>query len=279
MGEVTGSTGGFLFSFTDQPVTKTAQTITFSQSLAKKYSDSPFTLTASASSGLVMTYSSSNTGVATANNNVLIFHATGTSDITARQAGTANWAPARYVRTLTVAMGDQTITFNVLPAKTTGDPDFNPGATASSGLPVSYSSDNTGVSTIAGGMIHIVGAGTAVITASQPGDANYNAATDVLQTLTVDIPTGFENPVISQNRFKIYTAYNRINIQTLAEEWDGETGSVRIIDIAGKTVFNLQPTEFRKNSLIQFGAPASKGIYIVDLKAGVLHYVGKVVIR
>ena len=84
---------------------------------------------------------------------------------------------------------DQTITFAAPSAKTYGDTDFNPGATASSGLPVSYTSSNTSVATIVGGLIHIVGAGTTTITANQAGDATYNAATPVPQTLTVNTKT------------------------------------------------------------------------------------------
>lgn len=81
---------------------------------------------------------------------------------------------------------DQTITFNPLAAKTYGNGDFNPGATASSGLPVSYTSSNTAVATIVGGQLHIVGAGTTTITASQTGDATYNPAVNVSQPLTVN---------------------------------------------------------------------------------------------
>jgi hypothetical protein len=278
-GNVAGSTGGLLLSFTDQPVTLTAQTIDFSQSLAKKINESPLTLTATASSGLGVTYTSSNTVVATVSGNILTFHAIGTSDIIARQAGNATYAPARYTKLLTVDKIDQTITFNVLPDKTTSDADFSPGATASSGLPVSYSSDNTLVAIITGGMIHIVGAGTAVITASQSGDANYNAATDVQQTLTVSLATGLEDRLISQNRFNIYPSAYHINIQPLADEWNGKKGSVTIFNIGGKTVGDLQKAEFRKNSIIQVNAPAVQGIYFVELKSGVMRYVGKVVIR
>lgn len=81
---------------------------------------------------------------------------------------------------------DQTITFPAIAAKTFGAADFNPGATASSGLAVTYVSSNTAVATIVSGNIHIVGVGTADITASQAGNANYNAAASVVQTLTVN---------------------------------------------------------------------------------------------
>lgn len=80
----------------------------------------------------------------------------------------------------------QTITFAELPAKKYGDADFWPGAKASSGLSVTYSSSNTNVATIVRDtLIHLVGVGTAVITASQPGNATYAPAPDVTQILTV----------------------------------------------------------------------------------------------
>ena len=81
---------------------------------------------------------------------------------------------------------DEVITFNPLPVKTYGDPDFAPGATSNDNLvPITYTSDNPAVATIVNGQIHITGAGTANITATQPGDMKYNAAFPVIQILTV----------------------------------------------------------------------------------------------
>ncbi len=82
--------------------------------------------------------------------------------------------------------GNQTITF-AAPTKNYGDTDFAP-ATASSSLTVTYVSSNTALATIVSGQIHIVGVGSSTITASQVGNAAYNAAADVAQTLTVNNP-------------------------------------------------------------------------------------------
>ncbi|MBC7888459.1 MAG: choice-of-anchor D domain-containing protein [Ferruginibacter sp.] len=79
----------------------------------------------------------------------------------------------------------QTITFYELPIKVTGSADFDPGATSSAGLPITYTSSRTTVATIVAGKIHLVGAGTATITANQAGDANTNLAKSVSQLLTV----------------------------------------------------------------------------------------------
>ena len=85
-----------------------------------------------------------------------------------------------------MSKANQTITFSALPVKYIGDADFSPGAIATSGLTVSYASSNTAVAIIVGGNIHVVGLGTSTITASQNGDANYNAATNATQVLTVN---------------------------------------------------------------------------------------------
>jgi hypothetical protein len=75
--------------------------------------------------------------------------------------------------------------FNALPAKTYGNADFNGGATSlNTTQPITYSSDNLSVATIVAGNIHITGAGTANITASQASDGFYPAAS-ISQPLTV----------------------------------------------------------------------------------------------
>lgn len=80
----------------------------------------------------------------------------------------------------------QTITFNPLPSKTYGDASFNPGATSSVNLPVSYSSSNPAVAGFEGNTLVIKGAGVTDITATQPGNNDYSAATPVTHTLVVN---------------------------------------------------------------------------------------------
>jgi parallel beta-helix repeat protein len=93
------------------------------------------------------------------------------------------------------------------------------------------------------------------------------------------ILTGTENTEINQTNFNIYPAYNYINIQTVSDEWDNKTGTVKVLDMAGKTVSYLQNTEFTKNSVTQVRAPASRGLYFIEIKSGMKRYVGKIVIR
>ena len=80
----------------------------------------------------------------------------------------------------------QTITFSLASPVNYGVTPITLNATASSGLPVTYSSSNTSIATVAGNILTIVGAGSVVITANQAGDATYAAAPSSTQTLIVD---------------------------------------------------------------------------------------------
>ncbi|MGD1031461.1 MAG: immunoglobulin domain-containing protein [Opitutaceae bacterium] len=172
-------------------VTQAVQTIAFPAIAAAKYGAAPFTLGATASSGLAVSYSSSNTSVATVSGGTVTIVGAGSATITASQAGNSDYSAATSVtQTLTVSQASQTINFGAIPNQSPGAAPFALGATASSGLPVSYASSNSGVATVSGSTVTIVGAGNTTITASQSGNADYLAATSVPQSLTVTPATG-----------------------------------------------------------------------------------------
>ncbi|MCH8515017.1 MAG: BspA family leucine-rich repeat surface protein, partial [Cyclobacteriaceae bacterium] len=176
-----------------EPVTRTltvekaSQTITFAELSSKTFGDASFELTATSSSGLDVTYSSSDETVATIVDNVITIVGGGTTEITASQEGNNIFAAAEPVtRVLTVEKLSQTITFAELSSKTFGDASFELTATSSSDLNVSYSSSDETVATIEGNVVTIVGAGTTEITASQEGNDNFAAAEPVTRVLTVE---------------------------------------------------------------------------------------------
>jgi len=109
--------------------------------------------------------------------------------------------------------------------------------------------------------------------------ASTGTITDRFILKVSNLTTGIEDPVTSLNVFNIFGGNNLINIQTIADEWDGKIGSARVLDLAGKTISDLQNNEFSKNSLTQVHAPGAKGMYVVEIRSGVKRYVGKVVIR
>ena len=168
-------------------VNKASQSITFGALAAKAFGAEPFALTATASSGLAVSYTSSNEEVATVSGNMVTIKGAGETTITASQPGNDNYTAATSVaQLLTVNTASQSITFGALPAKAFGAEPFALTATASSGMTVNYTSSNEQVATISGNTVTIKGAGETTITASQPGNGNYTAATSVAQLLTVN---------------------------------------------------------------------------------------------
>ena len=89
-------------------VGKAARTLTLFADINKTTTDAPFTLTApisSAGTGAI-TYSSSNSGVATVSGSTVTLVGIGTTTITATQAADANYLAATITATLTVILGD-----------------------------------------------------------------------------------------------------------------------------------------------------------------------------
>jgi hypothetical protein len=162
-----------------------AQTITFPAIAALKVGETG-TLAATASSGLAVTYSSSDTNIAQISGTTVVAIGPGTVTITANQAGNATYAAATPVTaSLSVGKADQTITFMAPTTSIEVGASASLGATSSAGLAITYTSSPAAIARISGGTVVGVAPGTATITASQAGNANYNPATDVAVTVTV----------------------------------------------------------------------------------------------
>ena len=84
-------------------------------------------------------------------------------------------------------MADQTINFNALSDKTLGNSDFDVSATSTSGLTVTFTSQTTDICSMSTTTAHLVSTGTCTIRASQAGNTNYNAATNVDRSFTVNV--------------------------------------------------------------------------------------------
>src|SRR5271165_5466563 len=166
------------------------QTITFGQPPDSKVG-APVTLSASASSGLPVSFSSGTPSVCTVKGSAVTTVAAGPCTITASQGGSARYAAAPdvsrsfQVNPVNPGPAAQTITFGQPPDAKVGAP-VTLSAHASSGLPVSFSSDTTPVCTVAGSVVTTVATGPCTITASQGGSGRYAAAPDVRQSFQVN---------------------------------------------------------------------------------------------
>jgi hypothetical protein len=79
----------------------------------------------------------------------------------------------------------QTITFPAIASQTFGTPPITLSATASSGLPVSFTVVS-GPATLNGSVLSFTGSGQVTVSASQAGNATYSAAPTVPQSFTVN---------------------------------------------------------------------------------------------
>jgi len=84
---------------------------------------------------------------------------------------------------LTITQAPQTTAFASLPDKFLDEPDFAVNATATSGLPVSFTA--SGSCTVTGNVVHMTAEGSCSVTALQVGDVNYFPAPDVTRTFTI----------------------------------------------------------------------------------------------
>jgi Putative Ig domain len=145
------------------------------------------------------------------------------------------------------ALFPQTISFAALADKTYGDADFTISATATSKLPVTFtasgnasvSEDNNGVWTV-----HILGAGTATITAHQAGTDIFGAATDVDQSFTINKA---DATVVVTPYSVIYDGQPHTATVTSITGVNGETGAtVGAVNVTGTThtIAGTYPSDF-----------------------------------
>jgi hypothetical protein len=108
----------------------------------------------------------------------------------ANQNGNQDYNAANMVtQVFSVGLAPQTIVLtnpNVA-TRVVGGSTYTPAATASSGLPVSFLIDasSAGACSISGGVVSFIGVGSCAVIARQSGNNVYNAASDVVQQITV----------------------------------------------------------------------------------------------
>ncbi|NDH17524.1 MAG: hypothetical protein EBY48_10705, partial [Opitutae bacterium] len=146
-----------------------------------------FTLSATASSGGAVTFESNNTALLEVNGTTATILGEGPVTVTASQAGNATYLPASKARSFNLIKDSQSITFGALADSNTSVSTISLTGTASSGLAVTYDTNDSSVATVSGSTLTIQGAGNVTITARQPGNYAYRAATPVPQSLFVKL--------------------------------------------------------------------------------------------
>ncbi len=227
------------------------QTITFDALPSKTFGDAPFELSATTSSGLAVSFSSSNETLATVSGTTVTILGAGEVTITASQAGSEGTFEAAnpVSQTLIINKADQTITFDALSDQISGADPITLTATASSGLNVSFSA--TGAGSVEGNVLTLTGTGEVIVTATQKGNDNYNAAANVVQSFVVKDPTKTDQVITFNLPAQVYVTDPSFNLEATSdsglevifeiisgEEFVSRSGNVLILVSEGTVVIS-----------------------------------------
>ncbi len=163
-------------------VSKADQSLSIVAPSAATYRDTPVPVTASSSAKLPVTLSAS--GACSLDGTKLVIQRAGPCLVRGIQPGDEYYNQATRDMTITVAKATQTIAFGEIPAGGTyGGGPFTVAAQASSGLAITFSA--SGACAASGSVISIRAAGPCTVTANQPGDDNWQAASVGTRSMTV----------------------------------------------------------------------------------------------
>jgi hypothetical protein len=277
---VIGSCGSSLMSelilYDKEANEKQSQTITFTPISDKTFGDPAFTLSATASSNLPVSFSVVS-GSATISGSTLTIIGAGTITVKASQAGNENYDAALDVeRSFLVAKANQSINLSDIPSKTIGDEPFQVVVSSTSGLPVILSI-LSGPASITGNTVTLTGAeGTVTILAQQSGNENYLPAIDLSKAFCVT-PI---KPIITQVEYVLTSSsvtgnqwyYNGLPIEgaTTSTYTADKSGSysVKVNGICGGTMsdpinITIGTDPGTEDNIIVFPIPAKDVLNII----------------
>ena len=252
-------------------VLKGQQQIDFTAPENKKVSDGTFELSATASSGLTVTYEVVSGDIQIQGNTVTI-NGAGDVSVKASQEGDDNYYAADDVTvSFNIAKGDQTITFETIATKNMADETFELEATASSGLAVSYAVVSGNI-TIEGTTVTLVEAGEATIKAMQGGNEDYNAAPEVTQTFIIEEKSGIEDEYARQ--VNVYP--NPTPGMVVVTTPDVEEKTIKVIGLSGKTLKEVKV--FGTENILDLDE-LNNGLYFVQITSGNITIAKKLQVR
>ena len=175
-------------------VGKGSQSVSFTSSAPSNavFQGATYTATASATSGLTptITVDGSSSSVCSIASNVVSFIGVGTCTLDANQAGNSDYVAApQSQQAFSVGPASQSVSFtSTAPSNAIiNGPTYTAAASATSGLPVSITTDPTSASvcSITGIVVRFIGAGTCTLDGNQAGNSDYLAAPQVKQSFAV----------------------------------------------------------------------------------------------
>ncbi|NVN97701.1 MAG: hypothetical protein HXX17_00115, partial [Geobacteraceae bacterium] len=137
----------------------------------------------------VLNYSASGSTACTVNPTsgaVTITSGTGSCSLSATKATDTNYTAATSTAvSITISQAPQSLSFGTPPTLVYGGATATVSASSSVGLAVFFSSQTPSVCTVGGSTVTTLSAGICTIAADQPGNANYAAATQITQSISV----------------------------------------------------------------------------------------------
>jgi uncharacterized protein YaiE (UPF0345 family) len=155
----------------------------------KVFLDPSFVPVYHSSTGLDVSFSVRDTSVANVVDGEVAIKNVGETVIDFNQAGNEFWQPASKEIPFRVAKANQVIAFNDIEDQLFGTEYILLSAISSSGLGIDFEISNNETGSISGDTLFIHNAGNTKITASQPGNDQFNPATPVSISLTVEKAT------------------------------------------------------------------------------------------
>ena len=169
-------------------VTLAPQSISFTAITGAHYATTQLTLSATATSGLAVTFSSTTTSVCSVSGSTLSLLIPGTCIVHAAQAGSTTYAAAPVLaQSFAVSLAPQTITFSPITGKQYALTQLTLAAAASSDLAVSFSSTTASICSVSGSTLSLLTPGTCIVHAAQAGDNVYAAAPTATQSFAVSL--------------------------------------------------------------------------------------------
>lgn len=90
-----------------------------------------------------------------------------------------------------------------------------------------------------------------------------NITTDISENNLSDVP------------FKFYSSTDMLNVQVLNDSWTGLRSTVKIFDLTGRELLQLNNVDFSAGALKHFQFSSQKGVYLIEISAPAKRFVGK----
>ncbi|MFZ0306134.1 MAG: hypothetical protein WAL75_25850 [Terracidiphilus sp.] len=240
-------------------VTGLAQTITFPAIPAQDALTS-VALSATASSGLPVAFASMTPSVCTVSGATASLHVAAYCTVKASQPGNSVYAAAPTVsQNIEVLRIPQTITFPAITGNQYVGDMVTLNATASSGLPVTYTSIYPSACTVSGSTASLIAVGDCSIRATQPGNGDYSAAPNAIVSFEVQTNSNVTVSVSPQNSAVV--TGQALNVVATTNDSTGVNWSASGASCSGSACGTFSSASTLSGVATTWTAPSAAGVY------------------